>query len=132
MKAVLSELGEIVVGALWWGGGRVWGVVMGAMLLLAPLILANLLAELLDSVTATVALAGGVVGAYVLGLPPWDGEDRHALLLVIGGSAVSVVVWDLVRGSADAGTLVVAVSLTVLGWPIRRIVSAAWTRRLSS
>lgn len=120
VKINLSEIGGKILGAAWWGTARLWGVVMGAMLLLAPLLLGNMAAELVDALPATAALAVGVVGAYALGLPPWDGEDRTEFMLLIGGTTVSVVAWDLMRGTADMAALLVALGLTVIGWPIRR------------
>jgi hypothetical protein len=124
MKARLIELGEIVVGATWWGMSWAWGLALTAILLLAPLIFANLAVELIGALEPTFALVIGVVAAYVIGLPPWDAEERQSLLLVVGGTAVSVVAWDLLRGAADAGTLLTALALTVVGWPIRRAVPA--------
>ncbi|HSK92763.1 MAG TPA: hypothetical protein VLA76_01745 [Candidatus Angelobacter sp.] len=123
MKRFLGEIGETVLGAAWWGSVWVWGGLMTAALVLAPLILANLVVELVDTVPATPALAAGVIGAYAIGLPPWDAEERLGLLLIIGGAAASVVGWDLLRGSADIGTLLIALSLALLGWPIRRAIS---------
>ena len=125
MRVLLAELGEIVVGSLWWGGSHVVGIAIGAMLLVAPLILGNLLAELVGSLSGTAAISAGVVGAYALGLPPWDSGGRYSLLLVVGGTAVSAVAWDLLRGSADTSTLLVALALTLVGWPIRRVASTA-------
>jgi hypothetical protein len=124
MKAYLVELGETIVGATWWGAVWLWGLLVTAALLLAPLLLANLAVELVDTLPATVAVALGVIGAYALNLPPWDAEERIGLLLLIGGAAASAVVWDLVRGSAGADTLLVALSLTIAGWPIRRAVNS--------
>jgi hypothetical protein len=124
MKARLIELGEMVLGATWWGLSWAWGLAFTAMLLLAPLIFGNFAAEFFDALSATAALAIGVAAAYVIGLPPWDADERLSLPLLVGGTTASVVVWDLIRGSADAGTLLVALALTVVGWPIRRIVPA--------
>jgi hypothetical protein len=126
-----STRGEAMLGAAWWTAARAWGALLTAVLLLAPLLLANLVAELFTSLPATAALLLGVLGAYTVGLPPWDGEERHGLLLVIGGSTASVVGWDLLRGSADVGSLLVALALTVLIWPVRRALARRSARRLS-
>ena len=74
-------------------------------------------------VPATVALAIGVAGAYAEGLPPSDTDEPESLPLVIGGTAVSVVAFDLMRGSADLATLLVALGLAAAGWPLRRLVT---------
>ena len=123
MRARLAELGETILGAAWWGASWAWGLALTAILLLAPLLVANLLAGILDGLHPTTAMALGVVGAYGIGLPPWDARERIGLPLLLGGTAASVVAWDLIRGSADAGTLLVALSLVVVGWPVRREVS---------
>ena len=120
MKARLSELGELILGMTWWSATWAWGLALTAILLLAPLILANLVAQLIDGLGATLLLGIGVVSAYGIGLPPWSADERLSLLLLIGGTTVSVVAWDLIHGSADAGTLLVALAITVVGWPIRR------------
>lgn len=120
MKARLAELGEIILGLTWWGASWAWGLAFTALLLLAPLILANLAKELVDALSATVALAIGVVAAYAIGLPPWNAGERLGLLLLIGGTTASVIAWELLHGTADAGTLLVALAITLVGWPIRR------------
>lgn len=89
--------------------------------ILAPLLLATIAAELFDWLPATAALGIGVMGAYALDLPPWDADDPVGLPLVIGGGAITVVAWDLMRGSADAASLVVVLALVLIGWPIRRL-----------
>ncbi len=122
MKRWLVELAESLVGATWWGATWAVGIAMGAIFTLAPLLLANMTVEIVD-VPATVALAVGVAGAYALGLSPWDADERESLPLVIGGTAVSVVTFDLVRGSADLPTLLVALGLAVAGWPLRRLAT---------
>lgn len=123
MKARITDLAETLLGATWWGGVWLWGAFLTAALVLTPLLLGNLAAELVDALPATAALALGVIGAYALGLPPWDARERVSLPLLIGGAAVSAVAWDLLRGSADLATLLVALSLTLIGWPIRRALS---------
>jgi hypothetical protein len=130
MKERIVMALETVLGATWWGGVRLWGVLLTAALVLAPLLLGNLAAELVETLPATPALALGVIGAYGLGLPPWDAEEQVGLPLLIGGAASSAVAWDLIRGSADVVTLLVALSLTLIGWPIRRALSrrsSAWS-----
>lgn len=129
MRDRVVESLEVTIGAVWWGGAHLIGALMSAMFVLAPLLLANLIVELFDTVSATVAIVAGVAGAYVVGLPPWDGEERINLLLIIGGTAVTVVAWDLLRGSATAGTLLLALAIALLGWPIRAAVSRAQLRR---
>ena len=114
----------MLLGAAWWGGAHLWGLALGAMLLLAPLLLANMAVEIVDSLSATAAIVIGVIGAYAVGLPPWDGEEQHGLLLLIGGTTGSVVGWELIRGTADAGTLLLALAVTLLGWPVRRAVAS--------
>jgi hypothetical protein len=125
VKTRLIEAGETLLGVAWWGATKAWAVAFTALMLITPLILANMAAEVLDALSATVAIGVGVVGAYALGLPPWDAEERFGLLLVIGGSTASVVVWELMRATADAGSLLVALALTLLGWPIRRAFASA-------
>ena len=122
--AWVREAAETMLGLLWWGMVWVWGGVLSAAFILAPLLLANMAVLLLGSIPATVALAGGVVGAYLMDLPPWDADEPESLPLVIGGTATTVVVWDLLRGSADMVTLLVALGVAAIGWPARRIVSA--------
>jgi hypothetical protein len=124
MRAKLGELGELLMGAAWWGGSHLWGVALGAMLLLAPLLLANLAVEVIGSLSGTAAMVIGVIGAYAVGLPPWDAEERYGLPLVIGGTTGSVVGWELVRGSADAGTLLIALAVTLVGWRVRRAIAS--------
>lgn len=128
MKSRLTETGETLLGAVWLGPVWVWGGLMTAMIVLAPLLLANLAVEIRDSLPATVALAGGVVGAYAIGLPPWDADEPESLSVVVAGAAVSAVVWDLMRGSADVVTLLVTLGVTAVGWPARRFM----TRLLSA
>lgn len=120
MKAWLTEACEVAIGALLWAASYAWGAVLGSMLILAPLLMANVAAGIFSWMPATVALSSGVVAAYALGLPPWDAEEPIGLPLVVGGAAASVVVWDLMRNSADAGSLIVAVAIAAIGWPIRR------------
>ena len=124
MKAWLTEAGETLLGTIWWGATWAWGITMSAMFILAPLLLANITVEILDGLSATVALVAGVVGAYALGLPPWDADDPVGLALVVGGGAVTVVAWDLLRGSVDAGALLIVLAVILIGWPIRRLVPA--------
>lgn len=126
MKARLAELGETFIGAAWWGGSWAWGLVLTALLLLTPLLFANLAIELVETLPATVAVGIGVIAAFAIGLPPWDGDERIGLLLVIGGTTLSVIGWELLRGTADAGTLLVALALTAAGWPLRRAISRRW------
>lgn len=97
---------------------------MAAMFVLVPLLLANMAFLIREDLPATAALAGGVVGAYAINLPPWDAEEPEGLPLVIGGTALSVVLWDLMRSSADLLTLLVALGLTVMVWPIRRFIAS--------
>jgi hypothetical protein len=124
MKTWLADAGEALLGATWWGLTWAWGLAMSAMFILAPLLLATIAVELFEWLPATVALVIGVVGAYLLDLPPWDADDPVGLPLVIGGGAVTVVAWDLMHGSADATSLAIVLALVLIGWPIRR----AWTR----
>jgi hypothetical protein len=70
MKAWLTEAGETLIAAIWWGSVWVWGGLLSAMFILVPLLLANVAAEIRESLPATVALAGGVVGAYLINQPP--------------------------------------------------------------
>jgi hypothetical protein len=121
VKAFLVEVGETLLGATWWGLTWAWGIAMSAMFILAPLLLATIAVELFDWLPATAALGIGVMGAYVLDLPPWDADDPVGLPLVIGGGAITVVAWDLMRRSADAASLVVVLALVLIGWPIRRL-----------
>ena len=121
MKAFLVEVGETLLGATWWGLTWAWGIAMSAMFILAPLLLATIAVELFDWLPATAALGIGVMGAYVLDLPPWDADDPVGLPLVIGGGAITVVAWDLMRRSADAASLVAVLALVLIGWPIRRL-----------
>ncbi len=123
MKPWLRNAGEMAVGVILWYGSYAWGAILGAALTCAPLLVAYTAAQLVDGLPATVALAVGVVGAFVLDLPPWHAEERLELPLVVGGAAVSAVVFDLIRGSADVWTLVTALALTIAGWPIRRALS---------
>jgi len=45
------------------------------------------------------------------------------------GAALSVGVWQVIRGSADAGTLTAAVAVATAGFPIRAAASSATARR---
>ncbi|HEX2222411.1 MAG TPA: hypothetical protein VHK06_07780 [Candidatus Limnocylindria bacterium] len=123
MKSRLAEVGEVLIGTLWWGSAYAWGALVGSMILLAPLLMANLVAEVFDGVSATVALGVGVAAAYVLGFWPWNAESRPTLLATLGGAAASVLGWQILRGSADGGTVLVAMTVATLGWPVRRLVS---------
>ena len=124
LKTRLVEAGEILLGMVWWGFTWIWGGLMTAMFLLVPLLLANMAFLIREDLPATVVLAGGVVGAYAINLPPWDADEPESLPLVIGGTAVSVVIWDFMRGSADVVTLLVALGLAGIGYPVRRFISA--------
>lgn len=128
MKSWLIDAGETLLGTLWWGSVWTWSSLLSAMLILAPLLLANIAAELRASIPPTIALAGGVVAAYAINLPPWDADEPESLPLVVGGAAISAVVWDLLRGSADVVTLLVVVGLAAVGWPIRRLISSRGPR----
>ena len=123
MKRRLAELGEITAGALLWWGGYAWGAILGVIFVCAPLLVACLVTEVRPDIPATVAMGGGVVGAYALDMPPWHAEELSELPLLVGGAAVSAVAFDLVRGSADVATLVVAIGLTIVGWPLRRMLT---------
>jgi hypothetical protein len=92
---------EAVVGILLWYGSRLWGLVMGAVLLLAPLELAVLTVSVAE-LSPTVALVVGTLGAAAMGLPPWAGETRTEAYLASGGVAASWLGWNLVR-EPDAG-----------------------------
>ncbi len=131
-KSRLGEAAEVGVGILWWVGVYAWGAVLTAVLVLAPLLLANVIVEIREDVPATVALAAGVIGAYALGLPPWNTDEREHLLLVVGGAAVSAVLSDLMRGTADLTTFAVVMTLTLVGWPVRRLVDRRMARRASA
>ncbi len=118
----MTEAGETVLGATWWGLTWAWGIAMSAMFILAPLLLANLTVEIVDWLPANAALVVGVVGAYALDLPPWDATEPVSLPLVVGGGAVTAVVWDVMRGSADAASLIIVLAVVLIGWPIRRVI----------
>lgn len=124
MRGWLRDSGETMLGLIWWGFVWAWGGLMSAAFILAPLVLANMAVLLRESIPATVALAGGVVGAYVMDLPPWDADEPESFPLVVGGTAVAVVLWDIMRNSADVVTLLVALAVAMIGWPLRRFVSA--------
>jgi hypothetical protein len=117
-----------MLGLLWWGFVWAWGGVMSAAFILAPLLLANMAVLIRESIPATVALAGGVVVAYVMDLPPWDADEPESLPLVVGGTAIAVVIWDIMRNSADVVTLLVALAVATIGWPLRRFVSSGRQR----
>ena len=125
MNRRLGDLGEGIVGFVLWYGSIAWNIALGAFLVCTPLLLAYGLTELVDGLPATVALAAGVVGAYALDMPPWLAEERRDLVLLIVGAALSVFIYDRVRGGADAMTILVVLALTSGGWPVRR----ALTRR---
>lgn len=119
----LAEAGEVIFGVVWWYGAHLWGLIIGAILVLAPVLMANLIVGLFPAMPATVAVAGGIVAAYALGLWPWDAETRLSLLIAIGGTTASVLLWELMRGSADSATLLIALATTVGGWPVRRALN---------
>jgi hypothetical protein len=125
LRRHLTEAGETLLGAVWWGTANVVGILIGVMLILAPLIMANLIAEVL-TVDPIVAVGTGVIAAYAIGFWPWNGESVTELLVSIGSAAVTAVAFDLVRGGADASTLGIALAIAALGWPIRRAVSRRW------
>ena len=120
---------EPVVGLMWWAMTWLIGGLMSAMFILAPLLLANIAVELRASLPTNVALSGGVIGAYAINLPPWDAQEPVGLPLVVGGAAVSVVGFDLIRGSADAVTLLIVLGMTVIGWPLRRSIGGRFRHR---
>ena len=122
MRARLAEVPEVAIGLLLWGGSYVWGAMVGAMLVLAPLLVANMIVEIVEAVPTTAALAAGVASAYAIGLTPWDGESRIGLLVCILASLVSVAIWQVMRGSTDLSTYLVAGGVALAGWPVRRLM----------
>ncbi len=121
---------EAAAGVVLWYGARLWGVILTAVLLLAPLELAAVTASVVD-VTPSLALVVGTLGAAALGLPPWTAEGRIEAGLAIGGVAASWLGWNVLR-DPDAGPASLLVMLALAAVALgTRVIAARLRHRLT-
>jgi hypothetical protein len=129
--AVVSRLrgatgaGEALIGIVLWYGARAWGLLIGAVLLLAPVELAVVVGSLTDA-SAGLSLLAGTIGAAALGLVPWTGESWPEGAAALASIGLSWIVWQLTQ-EPDVSVLALAACATVgaTAWVARRVLHAA-------
>ena len=113
---------ERAVGMLWWGASHAWGLLVGAVLVVAPLAIGVVVATLTGA-SPGISLLIGTVAAIVIGLPPWSGESWPDALMAIGGLVVSWLGWQVLRDpDASLVVLEICVILGAAGWILRPMV----------
>jgi hypothetical protein len=116
---------ERATGKLWWVASHAWGLLVGAVLVVAPLAIGVMLTMLIGS-SPGVSLLIGTVAAIVIGLPPWGGESWRDALLAIGGIVASWLGWQWLRDpDVSLVVLEICVMLGVAGWILRPMVVGA-------
>jgi hypothetical protein len=120
-----SRAVERSAAGLWWAAAHLWGLLVGVILVLAPLAIGVVLATVIGA-SPEVSLIVGTIAAVVLGLPPWNGESWRDALLAIGGVVASWLGWQLLRDpDAPLVVLEICVILGAAGWIVRPLLAGA-------
>jgi hypothetical protein len=113
---------ERAVARLWWLAAHAWGLLVGAILVMAPLTIGVVVASL-SGASPGISLALGTIAAVGLGLPPWNGESWRDALLAISGIVASWFGWQLLRDpDASLVVLEICVILGAAGWILRPLL----------
>lgn len=120
-----SGVVERSTAALWWAAAHAWGLLVGAILVLAPLAIGVVLATVIGA-SPEVSLIVGTIATVVIGLPPWNGESWRDALLAIGGIVASWLGWQLLRDpNASFVVLEICVILGAAAWIVRPLLAGA-------
>ncbi len=113
------------VAMLWWVASHAWGLLVAAVLVIAPLAI-GVVVTTLTGASPGVSLTIGTTATVVLGLPPWGGESWQEAVLAIGGIVASWLGWQLLRDpDASLVVLEICVMLGVAGWILRPLLVGA-------
>ena len=96
----MRDIGETVLGATWQALVWAWGLALVAIVLLFPLGAAIAIDAIARDYPPALVLGAGVGLAYVLAIPPWNGDSPRNLPVAMAAAAGCWAGWTLSGGDS--------------------------------